>query len=128
MFLDVFGQANGAPPKTISKEAMNKLKSWSWPGNVRELQNVIERSALLCASTELGVEDIQIEGYQPRLKTEGFSVGMTVSEAERLLIMKTLEHTGQNRTQAAHLLGISIRTLRNKLNEYKQEGLNEQTV
>ena len=62
--------------------------------------------------------DILIAGFEPKAPEWDLSPGMTISEAERRLIMKTLEHTAQNRTQAARLLGISIRTLRNKLHEY----------
>jgi DNA-binding NtrC family response regulator len=70
-----------------------------------------------------------IENYVENSRERNtLQAGMTVQEAERLLIMKTLEHTLQNRTQAAHLLGISIRTLRNKLNEYKLEVHDEQRL
>lgn len=119
MFLEGFCQSNGLAQKTISGEAMTKLKTWTWPGNVRELQNVIERSALLSQENEISVSEVEIQGYRAPVTENGLKVGMTVSEAERLLILKTLEHTAQNRTQAAHILGISIRTLRNKLNEYR---------
>jgi transcriptional regulator with PAS, ATPase and Fis domain len=122
MFLDQSCEQNGLGERKLLEDAMEKLKSWRWPGNVRELQNVIERSVLLSATTELSAEQIEIEGYVAHSgQRDGLQAGMTVQEAERLLIMKTLEHTLQNRTHAAHLLGISIRTLRNKLNEYKLE-------
>lgn len=128
IFLDICSQQNGVEHKKISAGALEKLKLWNWPGNVRELQNVIERSSLLSAQTEMSADEILIENYSPKNKQESFNVGMTVSEGERLLILKTLDHTSQNRTQAAHILGISIRTLRNKLNEYREEGSYEQTV
>ncbi len=128
MFLDAACEQNGLRPKTLSEEARKKLMSWSWPGNVRELQNVMERSALLTADETLAADHIAIEGFSAKRPANGLRVGMTVSEAERQLILKTLEYTAQNRTQAAQILGISIRTLRNKLNEYRTEGQNEQSV
>ena len=127
MFLDMTCEKNGLQSKTLSETAKAKLMAWNWPGNIRELQNVMERSALLSQETQLSDDLIQIEGFQKRSKPD-FEVGMTVSEAERLLIMKTLEHTSQNRTKAAHILGISIRTLRNKLNEYRKESGYERTL
>jgi two-component system response regulator FlrC len=127
-FLDVSCSENGIQQKKLSDEAMLKLKNWRWPGNIRELQNVIERSVLLSPTEVLLPVDLQIENYQEVARHHELQAGMTVQEAERLLIMKTLEHTAQNRTQAAHLLGISIRTLRNKLNEYKLEDTHERTV
>ena len=114
-------EENGLGPKSLSPAALEMLKGYAWPGNVRELRNVIERSVLLSGGATL------IEGDQillPRAMRElhaepSLTAGMTVGEAERLLIIKTLEHTSQNRTRAAEMLGISIRTLRNKLNEYR---------
>lgn len=109
--------------KELSVDALQKIHNWSWPGNVRELQNVIERSCLMSPSDSLVAEDIQIETTpltEPKSVAGGLvTTGMTIQEAERRLILKTLEYTGENRTQAAKILGISIRTLRNKLNEYK---------
>jgi len=127
-FLDVFCDTNGVTRKIVSAGAMNKLKSWSWPGNIRELQNVIERAALFSVGPEIAEQDLEIQNYRPKGNEQGLSVGMTVSEAERFLILRTLEHTLQNRTQAAHILGISIRTLRNKLNEYRERGQYERPV
>lgn len=121
-FAEVSSHLNGKKPHSLSQEAIVKLKQWNWPGNVRELENVIERSVLLASSTELTGEMILINGFQPSQPEWDLTPGVTISEVERRLIMKTLDHTGQNRTQAARLLGISIRTLRNKLHEYGVSG------
>jgi transcriptional regulator with PAS, ATPase and Fis domain len=118
---------NKSVVKVLSLDAIAKLKKWSWPGNIRELQNVIERSILTCKQNTIAADDILIEGFQ-ETRASHLQPGMTVQEAEKVLIMKTLEHTLQNRTQAAKLLGISIRTLRNKLNEYKLEGAHESSI
>jgi len=110
--------ANGHTGRTLSECAHKKLVKWSWHGNVRELQNVIERSVLTSTNSEILAAEILIDGFVER-KSSSFGPGMTIHDAEKMLIIKTLEHTQQNRTHAAKLLGISIRTLRNKLNEYK---------
>lgn len=114
-------EENQITGKLLSDEALTKLKMYRWPGNVRELQNTIERSVLLTSGQEVGADQILLQESESseQVPTQSFNPGMTVGEAERLLIMKTLEFTGQNRTRAAEMLGISIRTLRNKLNEYR---------
>lgn len=131
-FAEVSSHLNGRPARPLTDDAMSKLTAWNWPGNVRELENVIERAVLFATGEAIDASHIEIAGaapYEPITVTGPTQVdsthasltmnaGMTVAEAERLLIMKTLEHTEQNRTQAAKLLGISIRTLRNKLHEY----------
>jgi two-component system response regulator FlrC len=121
-FMQRICNENNLPLRQFSTCAMTKLLSWNWPGNVRELQSVLERSILMTQNTEIKAEDLMIEGYAES-RIQSFGPGMTVQEAERLLIFKTLEFTGENRTMAAKLLGISIRTLRNKLNEYKKDEL-----
>jgi two-component system response regulator FlrC len=118
-FIENSCRENSIPLKSIGAEAFKKLKSWNWPGNVRELKNVIERSVLLSRDTELSSNSILISDYQESRQEDKVQAGMTVSEMEKVLILKTLEHTGHNRTQAADLLGISIRTLRNKIREYR---------
>jgi transcriptional regulator with PAS, ATPase and Fis domain len=122
-FLAVSCHLNGKSAQTLSDEALVKLRQWKWPGNVRELENVIERAVLLSSGREIGAQEIEISGFRPHEPASSYELvpGMTIADAERRLIMRTLEHTGQNRTQAAHLLGISIRTLRNKLHEYRCE-------
>lgn len=117
---------NGIPAKELTQEAINQLLIPSWPGNIRELQNTIERAVLLSSKNMIDVEDLNLQ--LENSPAAPFSPGMTLMDAEKFLIMKTLEYTEQNRTQAAKLLGISIRTLRNKLNEYKKEGENEQVI
>jgi two-component system response regulator FlrC len=121
-FLEVSSYMNGRVPKTLSEEAAQKLLSWNWPGNVRELENVIERSVLLSTQLQIQASEIFINDLVSATPlpdaTPAFKPGMTIGEVEKNLILQTLEHTKQNRTRAAELLGISIRTLRNKLNEY----------
>lgn len=124
-FLEVSSHLNNRPVRQMTSDAVQKLLSYNWPGNVRELENVIERAVLFASDDRVEASHIEIESQGPfergsaaRGDTPLVSAGMTVAEAEKLLIMKTLEHTEQNRTQAAKLLGISIRTLRNKLHEY----------
>lgn len=116
-FVDTSCAENHLPERKLSPAAVEKLKRYPWPGNVRELQNVVERSVLLATGPEIGPDQILLSEVNP--PETNLAPGMTVGEAERLLIMKTLEFTGQNRTKAAEMLGISIRTLRNKLHEYK---------
>ncbi|MBC86962.1 MAG: hypothetical protein CL677_07255 [Bdellovibrionaceae bacterium] len=121
-FVEMACQENGLPLKRLSADALNKILEWKWPGNVRELRNVIERSVLLNPEQDIPAERVIIDETQVVANVDSrFRPGMTVAQAERMLILKTLDYTKQNRTQAARLLGISIRTLRNKINEYKQE-------
>ncbi|MCB0394107.1 MAG: sigma-54-dependent Fis family transcriptional regulator [Bdellovibrionales bacterium] len=122
-FLDLISAGNGREKKVFSAQAFAKLKQWTWPGNVRELQNVISHAVLTSVNPVIQDADVHIPEIEERKSGSGLSPGMTVSEAEKLLILKTLEFTDQNRTHAARMLGISIRTLRNKINEYKLEGV-----
>lgn len=104
----------------LSESAKAKLKSYSWPFNVTELQTVLERAVTLSPSGN--IEDRHIEFEHIERKQMEF-VGLTLAEMEKKLILQTLEMTKQNRTKAASVLGISIRTLRNKLSEYREAGV-----
>ena len=99
------------------------LEAYNWPGNVRELRNVIERATILAdgavhrAEAPAGrARSTAGETPQPTL---ALAPGTTVEEAERRLILMTLEHTRDNKTRAAEILGISLKTLHNKLNRLK---------
>ena len=110
---------NRRVPCGITEDAMSYLKSRRWRGNVRELENVIERGVLLAGNGCLNVEHFQFE--EPVLgAAHANAPSGTIWEMERDLIVKTLERHDGNRTHAARTLGISIRTLRNKLREYRQ--------
>jgi two-component system, response regulator FlrC len=108
------------------EEALQRLCSYQWPGNVRELENSIQRAVALSLGSEIGVEDFPMASSPPDARAvqagtpalDHADGGTTMREMERLLISSTLEKTGGNRTRAAKLLGISLRTLRNKLNEF----------
>lgn len=110
------------PSLSLSNEAIAKLESFFWIGNILELENVIERAVLLCETDLILDKHIRFDEFQ-KYNSLDLSLGMSLSEVERRLILQTLEHTQNNRTKAAHILGISIRTLRNKINEYKDAGL-----
>lgn len=135
-FVEKYAAANGMGPKTLSPEAIEALKANPWPGNVRELENTIHRAVLLSTSAEIGKEAIRppealtCEADGPAASALATAeavqqnlVGLTVAEVERDLILNTLDHCVGNRTHAANILGISIRTLRNKLKQYADEGV-----
>jgi DNA-binding NtrC family response regulator len=116
---DNFSQRN----VRLSPEAMECLIGHDWPGNVRELENTIQRAVTLCTDSLIRPQDLLVSTPQNQVLSQsaselGFSAGVTMREMERQLIKKTLEDTRGNRTQAAKRLGISLRTLRNKLNEF----------
>ena len=103
------------------------MKSYVWPGNVRELENTIHRGVLLATDGEINPDALQLKSIlqtnnsQEHLEIEAMGlVGKTVADVERSLIFDTLDHCLGNRTHAANILGISIRTLRNKLKLYSE--------
>jgi len=138
-FVEKYAEANGVPKRRLSPAAMETLLAHSWPGNVRELENAMHRAVLLARGDEIGPEAVVLtsmlaaaeRGGQPAPQAtptaadgpDGMLVGRTVAAVERELIINTLQHCLGNRTHAANILGISIRTLRNKLRQYQDEGV-----
>jgi len=136
LLAEYFLTANN-PNARLSDEAAERLRAYRWPGNVRELRNVMERAVILAG--EGTIERKHLPGFlvngavsvspgsapaaaPPAAADDGdsvrFAVGTTVEEAEKGLILRTLEHTRNNKTRAAEILGISLKTLHNKLKEY----------
>ena len=112
--------------RAVAPEIMEQFRQYPWPGNVRELRNMLERALVICAGEVLTRKDLSPEfgrGAPPAGADDGSQLraGMTVGEAERRLIFKTLASTGNNKTRAAELLGISLKTLHNKLKEYETQ-------
>lgn len=107
----------------VAETAMQKIKSHRWQGNFTELVNVLERAMSLAQGNQISGQHIQFDEWSHDYSE--LEAGLTLAEVEKKLIMQTLNLTAQNKSQAARMLGISIRTLRNKLNEYRQEGLHE---
>lgn len=149
-FADKYAEANGVAKKKISDEAKAMLQSCSWRGNIRELENTMHRAILLSVEDDIETGAIHLNssmsavaqpvphtpvaaapsatkadsaaGVQNPGGVEAI-VGRTIAAVERDMILNTLDHCLGNRTHAANILGISIRTLRNKLSQYKDEGL-----
>lgn len=119
--LQVNSILHGKQGLRLSVYARERLLGWSWPGNIHELENVLERAVTLTEGPEIAGESIRFDETQG-LAPSDLRPGMSLFEVEKRLILQTLELTAQNRTRAAQMLGISIRTLRNKLNEYKEAG------
>jgi len=120
-FLARFSQENAREIDGYTHDAREAFLTYDWPGNVRELQNAVERSVVLHMSGLLDSADFNLDGKRSSSSMSGgvaVPVGTTVSNMEKELILRTLEHCGQNRTHAAKMMGISVRTLRNKLKEY----------
>lgn len=123
-FLQRFSLENGRNLKGYTPAARKMLVEYDWPGNVRELQNAVERAVVLGEGAELDAHHFNLGGAKgPGGKKSTIQPGTTVAEIEQALILETLEACQQNRTKASEMLGISIRTLRNKLNEYRAAGI-----
>ena len=138
-FIKKYSDANGLPVRPLSADARRALCLNRWPGNVRELENTIHRAVLLTSGEEIGVDGLMTPDGTRLNQTPASPaaahaaiaaeqvtralVGRTVADVERDLILETLKHCLGNRTHAANILGISIRTLRNKLNEYTSDGV-----
>jgi DNA-binding NtrC family response regulator len=120
---------HGRNTAMISEAVLNLFQNYSWPGNVRELRNTLERAVIVCEDAVIETKHLppgfgqvvpRPAAHDPNAVHLG--VGTTVEEAERLLILKTLEATNNNKTRAAEILGISLKTLHNKLKEYGTAG------
>jgi len=121
-FVREFSDLHGKSAVGVSSAVRRALEAYAWPGNVRELRNVIERATIMAPGRLVEAEDLPPLGRPapPPAQAGGeLQPGMTVDEAERRLIVLTLEHTGNNKTRAAELLGISLKTLHNKLNRFR---------
>jgi len=128
-FLEKYSEMNQQDMMQISDAAMAQLANNHWKGNIRELENTIERAVLIGNGSKLMPEHFILDSIDSERHSRTavpMKAGMTVREMERQLISRTLDEVNDNRTRAAELLGISIRTLRNKLREYKQELENSQ--
>jgi two-component system, response regulator FlrC len=138
-FVEKYAKANGLNVRPLSAEGRRALSLNRWPGNVRELENTLHRAVLLTSGEEIGADALLTpDGARLDQARESPAVahaavaaeqvtralvGRTVADVERDLILETLKHCLGNRTHAANILGISIRTLRNKLNEYATDGV-----
>jgi DNA-binding NtrC family response regulator len=138
-FITKFSEANGVPQRSLAANILPMLQAHPWRGNVRELENCIHRAVLMARGDEITEDAVVLSGQTPgglpmsaavRMGQSananyvpGALVGRTVADVERDLIIETLQHCLGNRTHAANILGISIRTLRNKLKEYTDKGI-----
>ncbi len=136
-FIEKYATVNAVPRRALGEDALRTLKAHDWRGNVRELENTMHRAVLLAQGDQIDASAVilsdgsRLHAGQPApagalaahdADTRGL-VGRTVADVERDLILETLDHCLGNRTHAANILGISIRTLRNKLKAYSQEGI-----
>ena len=122
-FCDRFCMANDRQPLDLSDAAIELLVKYPWPGNVRELENALERAVLIGSGKRLEPRDFSLHPAETGTGDPSaleIRAGQSVREVEKKLIVTTLKQVNDNRAQAAELLGISIRTLRNKLREYRQ--------
>ena len=125
--LDEMNRKHGRRVSGLAPSMLDRMMAYDWPGNGRELRNTVERAVILCPDgapldagyLPPGFGKTQIQAPLPLDESViSVRVGTTVDEAERLLILRTLEATGQNKTRAAEVLGVSLKTLHNKLKEY----------
>jgi two-component system, response regulator FlrC len=131
-FKSTYAEKNTKPVLEFSPEALSVLQIYQWPGNVRELENVIERAVLTVEGQIIGAKDIHIEknGLDSKIHDDqGFNSiknwtpGRTLNDIEKRVILEALEYHHGNRTHTARALGISIRTLRNKIADFRRQGI-----
>ena len=125
-FIEKYSQANAVPVRVLTQKAQERIMSYPWPGNVRELENAMHRAVLLAEGTEITEQALLLSDTPQDISQEEAGnitsmVGRTVSDVEKSLILETFEYCSGNRTHAANILGISIRTLRNKLKQYTED-------
>jgi DNA-binding NtrC family response regulator len=123
--LEDLSRKHGCSVRGVEDEILQAFRSYSWPGNVRELRNVLERAVVTCGAELLRKKDLAPDFGRtaPVGADDGLHLrpGMSVAEAERRLIFETLNFTQNNKTRAAEMLGISLKTLHNKLKEYENQ-------
>ncbi len=123
---------HGQPTKVLSDAALEKMANYSWPGNVRELRNVLERAIILCVDNTIGPQYLAIQPeatpepspVQAAIAEPGrvvLNVGVSLYEAEKALILATMQATNHNRKQTAEILGLSLKTIQIKLKQYRVE-------
>ncbi|MCM2277272.1 MAG: sigma-54 dependent transcriptional regulator [Oligoflexia bacterium] len=130
-FMQAYSGRNGKQLAGFSTEALAMLESHAWPGNVRELENAIERAVITAKGSQVTAQDIAVERRQtdllgaaaPARQDLGWAPGRTLDDIERSVIIEALQYHQGNRTHTARALGISIRTLRNKLADYRKIGI-----
>ena len=125
-FATRLARLNGLPDRPLSDAALLRLRGMPWRGNVRELENCIHRAVVLARGARIEIADLDPPAASAAglgIPAGGALVGRTMAEVERQMIVDTLRHTLGNRTHAATILGISIRTLRNKLREIAEAGV-----
>jgi DNA-binding NtrC family response regulator len=133
-FLKKNSKINRRPPPEITREALSAMLAYPWPGNVRELENTIERAFLVSADGVIRFDNLYLDSSggdetqssNPSANRESPSVaGVTISDMEKKLIFDTLKAVDGNKAEAARILGVSIRTIRNKLHEYGETGMED---
>jgi DNA-binding NtrC family response regulator len=120
-FAETFSRRHGGPERIFEDETLELLQAYSWPGNVRELRNLVERAVVLAGDGRIGPAELPPYVRNPEAWGAGsysFPPDATVADVERALILRTLDATGNNKSETARRLGVSVRTIRNKLQGY----------
>ena len=117
-FLGRYAREFGGPARRFSAGARTALAAYGWPGNVRELANVVQRTVLLCQEPEIDDHHLGLAA-KTTPETADSMVGKTIADVEKTLILGTLKLTSGNKTRAAEILGVTARTLSNKLKIYR---------
>jgi DNA-binding NtrC family response regulator len=129
-FAEKYRALYGLPPKRLSADLLSQFQSYSWPGNARQLENLVQRGVLLSAEREVVEKADVFDTYfiDADFETSSESAAPnsthveTIDDMERVMILQALSQTNNNQQLAAKKLGISARTIRNKLRKYREEG------
>ena len=130
-FAEASATANGLPHRPFTPDALHRLAGWRWPGNIRELEDLVYRAVLLSPGAAIDTDALVLDDGRalddaapatPPAFADSL-VGRSVEAVERDLILQTLAHCRGNRTTASSILGISVRTMRNKLKTFAEAGI-----